>query len=76
MFGYDIPFGMLAAIVVAFLAGACCPTYYATERLRGFGRATFAKIPYQPPPGMDAEQAMRAALESAEEHDAEDQAES
>ncbi|MGQ3412034.1 hypothetical protein ACT4ML_07190 [Natrinema sp. LN54] len=76
MMGYDIPVGLLAAIVVAFLAGACCPTYYATERLRGFGRATFGRIPYQPPPGMDSEQAMRAALESAEEHDAEKPTES
>ncbi|ELY68138.1 hypothetical protein C489_09050 [Natrinema versiforme JCM 10478] len=74
--GFDIPVGLLAAIVVAFLAGACCPTYYATERLRGFGRATFARIPYQPPPGMDRDEAMQAALENAEEHDAEKPTES
>lgn len=67
MLAFDVPVETLAGLLVAFLAGACCPTYYATERLRGFGRVLFARLPYAPPPGMDSEQAMQAALESAEE---------
>lgn len=58
-----------AAVVLAFLAGATCPTYYAQERLRGFGRTLFDRLPYRPPPGMDREEALQVAVESAEEHD-------
>ncbi len=73
MFGYDIPTTLLATILVSFLAGSLCPTYYAQERLRGFGRAMFAAIPaYRPPPGMDEQQAMQAALESAEDEQTDD----
>lgn len=53
-----IPTEALAAVVVAFLAGAACPVYYAQERLRGFGRAMMSKLPYQPPPGSDEESAL------------------
>lgn len=61
---------MLAVAVFAFLVGATAPTYYAQERLRGFGRAMLDRLPYSPPPGMQKEAAMKAAMESAE--DAED----
>ncbi|MFU1780719.1 hypothetical protein ACM16X_04995 [Haloarcula japonica] len=57
----------VAGFVLAFLAGAACPTYYAQERLRGFGRALIDRLPYVPPPGMDEQQALEAAAESAEE---------
>lgn len=59
--------GAATVAVLAFLAGATCPTYYAQERLRGFGRAMFARLPYEPPPGMDATQALEEAAESVEE---------
>jgi hypothetical protein len=64
-----LPPQWLAAVVLAFLAGASAPTYYAQERLRGFGRAMADRLPYQPPPGMEADEAMQAAAESAEEVD-------
>lgn len=59
--------GAVALFVLAFLAGAACPTYYAQERLRGFGRAIVDRLPYVPPPGMEEQQALRAAMESAED---------
>jgi hypothetical protein len=67
MFGFDVSVQTLAGLLVAFLAGATAPTYYAQERLRGFGRAMFDRLPYRAPPGMDEEQALLAALESAED---------
>lgn len=60
---------VLAAVVLALLAGATAPTYYAAERLRGFGRAVFAKVPYRPPPGQDASEAL---IEAADASDGED----
>lgn len=57
-----------ATVLLAFLAGATAPSYFAAERFRGFGRAMLSRLPYQAPPGMDDEQAMLAALESAGEH--------
>jgi hypothetical protein len=53
----------LAAVVVAFLAGASCPVYYANERFRGFGRAMMSKLPYEPPPGQDEQQALEDAVD-------------
>jgi len=64
----DVPDpAMLAIVLVAFQAGAACPAYYARERLRGFGRAIFDRLPYRPPPGLDEEQALREAAEDADE---------
>ncbi|ELZ41620.1 hypothetical protein [Halorubrum tebenquichense] len=48
-------------MLVAFIAGAMCPAYFAQERLRGFGRLVLAKLAYRPPPGMDEETAMEEA---------------
>jgi|GEM_PF-1589179 hypothetical protein len=59
--------GTLAAVVLAFLAGATAPTYYAQERLRGFGRAVASRLPYKPPAGMETGEAMQAATEAAVE---------
>lgn len=55
---------VLAAVILAFIAGATVPTYYATERIRGFGRKVASKLPYQPPPGKDTEEAMIEAAEN------------
>ncbi|MUV87834.1 hypothetical protein GJ631_15055 [Natronomonas sp. CBA1123] len=59
--------GTLALVVLAFLAGATAPTYYAQERLRGFGRAVASRLPYKPPAGMETGEAMEAATQAAVE---------
>jgi hypothetical protein len=51
----------VAAVVLAYLAGAASPTYYAMERMRGFGRAVADKLPYRPPAGMKEEEALAMA---------------
>ena len=54
----------LIYFVLGLLAGATAPTYYATERLRGFGRAIFAKLPYETPPGYESEdEALQEAVD-------------
>jgi hypothetical protein len=63
--------GTLAVVVLAFLAGSTVPTYYAQERLRGFGRAVADRLPYRAPAGMDEQEAMQAATEHAAEQQAE-----
>jgi hypothetical protein len=62
----------LVAFAIGTIAGSLVPTYYAQERLRGFGRTLFARLPYQPPPGMEREAAMRAAVEDVDRDDAEE----
>lgn len=57
----------MAAIVLAYVAGAATPFAYLIERLRGFGRATVQKLPYSPPPGLDKEQALRRATSAVDE---------
>lgn len=54
----------LSLVVLAFAAGATVPAYYAEERLRGFGRKLASRLPYEPPPGMSEEEAMREAVAS------------
>ena len=63
---------LLVAFAIGVVAGSLAPTYFAQERLRGFGRTLFARMPYQPPPGLDREQAMRAAVEDVDADDAEE----
>ena len=58
-----------ALIALGVLAGALAPTYYAAERLRGFGRAMVSRLPYEPPPGRDPEAAMVAAVDGETEAD-------
>jgi len=60
----------IVAFSIGVIAGSLVPTYYAQERLRGFGRSLMSKLPYQPPPGMEREQAMRAAVEDVDADDA------
>jgi len=62
----------LVAFAVGIFIGSLAPTYYSQERLRGFGRAMMAKLPYQPPPGMQPEEAMMAAVEDVDAEDAEE----
>lgn len=59
--GIDVPIQTLAYGVLAFSAGAAVPSYYAMERMAGFGRAALSKLPYKPPAGMEREQALAAA---------------
>ena len=53
----------LPVVLLAFLAGSLCPTYYAQERFRGFGRAMLSKVPYAPPPGQQEDEAMVRAVD-------------
>lgn len=61
----------IVAFVFGVLVGSLAPTYYAGERMRGFGRAMFEKLPYKPPPGRETEEALIEATdyESGEEVD-------
>ena len=61
--------GTLELIVLAFLAGATTPTYYAQERLRGFGRAVASRLPYKPPAGMETAEAMEEVTEQVEKEE-------
>jgi len=51
---------------VFYLGGAITPWYFMQERLRGLGRWLASKIPYEPPPGEEAGQAMKQAVEAGE----------
>lgn len=64
----EIPLPALETVAIAvlfYIAGATTPTYYAAERLRGFGRAVVSRLPYEPPPGMSTDEALRAAATTA-----------
>ena len=64
----------LMYLALGLLGGATAPTYYATERLRGFGRWVFSRLPYELPPGAESEvEAMVEVIEGKAE--AEDVAE-
>jgi len=51
---------------LSFLAGSTVPTYYAQERMRGFGRRMANTLPYEPPPGQSEEEALQDAQAAAE----------
>jgi len=57
-----VAFGLLM-----FLGGMSVPTRYGMERVEGFGRAVASKLPYQPPPGQDEQQAMADAVDGGGE---------
>ena len=57
----------LGLLALAFLAGATAPTYYAQERLRGFGRFVASKLPYRAPPGREEQEAMVEATDDAQD---------
>lgn len=54
---------VLAAVLIAFFAGAMAPAHYAQERFRGFGRSMVSKLPYKPPPGTEEQAAMEEATD-------------
>jgi len=60
------PVELVALAVVMYLAGLVTPWYYALERMRGFGRWAVNKLPYAPPPGEEAGQALEQAVEAGE----------
>jgi hypothetical protein len=47
--GITIQPAMISLFILAFVIGMCVPFKYGIERLRGFGRAALAKLPYKPP---------------------------
>lgn len=61
----------LAMVALALLTGAMSPTYYAAERLRGLGRSLVGRLPYEPPPGMEREQALVEATDDVDASDTE-----
>lgn len=68
-----VPVETVAVVVVAFLAGATAPTYYAQERLHRFGRFIASRLPYEPPPGVEPGAALEAATEQAAEQATDDE---
>lgn len=68
----------LMAFVFGLLVGSLAPTYYAGEKLRGFGRAMLNKLPYEPPPGKEKEEALIEATDEdvSEEQEEEKESES
>lgn len=49
---------LTAGLVIGFLGGLTVPTYFAIERLSGFGRWAVSQVPYEPPPGKSEDEAM------------------
>lgn len=54
---------ILIAFLFGYLAGLAVPTRYGLERLSGFGRRAVSKLPYEPPPGKEEEEALADAVE-------------
>lgn len=59
--------GTIALVALSVLAGMLVPLRYGMERLSGMARWLIAKLPYQPPPGMDAKEALEAASRRGED---------
>jgi len=53
---------LVAVAIIFYIAGTITPYYYMMERVRGFGRAVAAKLPYRPPPGLSEDEAMKEAV--------------
>ena len=47
--GMTVQPATISLFILAFIIGMCVPFKYGIERLRGFGRAALAKLPYEPP---------------------------
>jgi len=47
--GMSVEPANVSLFILAFIIGMCVPFKYGIERLRGFGRAALAKLPYKPP---------------------------
>ncbi len=53
--GMTVQPAMVSLFILAFIIGLCVPFKYGVERLRGFGRAALAKLPYKPAANADRE---------------------
>jgi len=53
--GMTVQPAMVSLFLLAFIMGMCVPFKYGIERLRGFGRAALAKLPYKPAEDSDRE---------------------
>jgi len=51
--GMTVQPAMVSVFLLAFIMGMCVPFKYGIERLRGFGRAALAKLPYKAPDDTD-----------------------
>lgn len=58
---------LLGVALLAFLAGMAVPTRYGLERFAGFGRWFASKLPYEPKPGKNEEEAMEEAVEQGDD---------
>ena len=57
----------MLAFVAGLLAGMTLPLRYGLERMAGFARALLARLPHEPPPGREAEEALQAAVEEGQD---------
>lgn len=53
----------LGFFIAGVLIGLPAPYWYTQERLRGFARSVFKRLPYEPPPGKDTDEAMEEAVD-------------
>lgn len=53
----------VAWFMIGLLVGLPAPYWFAAERIKGFSRAWLLKLPYQPPPGAEEDEAMQEATE-------------
>jgi len=53
--GMTVRPAMVSLFLLAFIMGMCVPFKYGIERLRGFGRAALAKLPYKASENSDGE---------------------
>ncbi|WP_159900725.1 hypothetical protein [Salinirussus salinus] len=63
----DVSAGVVLAFLAGLLAGMTVPLRYGMERLAGFSRALLGRLPYEPPPGREPEEALQAATEEAQD---------
>lgn len=63
----DLPSGLVLAFLAGLLAGMTVPLRYGMERLAGFSRALLSRLPYEPPPGREPEEALQAATEETQD---------
>ena len=56
---------LLGVALLAFLAGMAVPTRYGLERFAGFGRWFASKLPYEPKPGKNEDDAMKETVDES-----------
>lgn len=52
----------LGIFLAGVLLGLPAPYWYVQERIQGFIRSIFKRLPYEPPPGMKPDEAMESAV--------------